>query len=174
MRAVLAGLNMTTKRSSSAELDRRYDAPLDAAEMAVVGVEIGMTMAAENIRDLQIGTHGPGSGGRHNFKRQTVERALRRSDRSRGNLGIARRRRETVVSQQHLHKAKSTPLSSKWVAKLWRSVYTLTFLVNPAAFLADRQAECRTVTSIGLSPRAGNNQSVGRVSRQYVLRISSN
>jgi len=37
---------MTTKRSSSAKLDRRHDAPLDAAKMAVVSVAIGMTMVA--------------------------------------------------------------------------------------------------------------------------------
>lgn len=34
----------------------------------------------------------------------------------------------------------STPFSSRCVAKLWRSVWTLTRLTRPAAFVADRQA----------------------------------
>ena len=50
MRAVLAGLDMTPKRSGSAQLDRRHDARLDAAKMALMGLRIGMAMAAENIR----------------------------------------------------------------------------------------------------------------------------
>ena len=37
MRAVLAGFDMTTKRSGSAELDCRHDARFDAAKMAVMG-----------------------------------------------------------------------------------------------------------------------------------------
>ena len=37
----------------------------------------------------------------------------------------------------------SVPLSRRWVAKLWRSVWTLTRLVSHAAFVADRQAEWR-------------------------------
>ena len=34
----------------------------------------------------------------------------------------------------------SVPFSSRWVAKLWRSVWTLTRLVRPAAFVAERDA----------------------------------
>jgi len=47
VRTVLARLDMTTKRSSSAELNRRPHAPLDATKMAVVGMAVGMTMAAK-------------------------------------------------------------------------------------------------------------------------------
>lgn len=57
MRAVLTGLDMTAKRCCPAELDRGHDAALDAAEMAVMGNTIGMTMAAKNIRHLQSGVH---------------------------------------------------------------------------------------------------------------------
>lgn len=57
MRAVLTGLDMTAKRCCPAELDRGHDAALDAAETAVMGNTIGMTMATKNIRHLQFGVH---------------------------------------------------------------------------------------------------------------------
>ena len=71
--AVLTGLDMTAKRRSPAELDRGHDAALDAAEMAVMGNTIGMIMATEDIRHLQLGARiaglrraapPPASGGR--------------------------------------------------------------------------------------------------------------
>ena len=63
VRAVLTGLDMTTERGGPAQLDRRHDAALDAAEMTVMGEAIGMTMAAEDIRHLQFGTHRPAQAG---------------------------------------------------------------------------------------------------------------
>src|ERR1700722_18290478 len=42
----------------------------------------------------------------------------------------------------------STPLSRRWVAKLWRRTCTLTRLSMLAATRAERQAACRTVGSI--------------------------
>jgi hypothetical protein len=68
MCAVLTGFNVAAERRAPAELDRRYDAALHAAEMAVVRTTIGRTMAAKDIRHLQIRTHRPGSGGRHHLK----------------------------------------------------------------------------------------------------------
>jgi hypothetical protein len=65
----------------------------------------------------------------------------------------------------------STPRSRRWVAKPCRKVCTLTFLLNPAALVADRQAECSTCTSIGLSPRPGNSQEVGRAGRRQVRKM---
>lgn len=57
----------------------------------------------------------------------------------------------------------SAPPSRRWVAKLWRSVNTVTRLSMPAAAHAERQAEYRTWTSRGLvSCRPGNNQIRGR------------
>jgi hypothetical protein len=38
----------------------------------------------------------------------------------------------------------SVPLSRRWVAKLWRSVCTVTCLAAPAAAQAERQAACNT------------------------------
>ena len=47
----------------------------------------------------------------------------------------------------------SVPPSSRWVAKLCRSVCTVTCLARPAAARADRQVACSTWTSIGLVHR---------------------
>ena len=56
----------------------------------------------------------------------------------------------------------STPLSRRWVAKLWRRTCTLTRLSMPAAARAERQAACRTVGSIGFClSRPGNKKSLG-------------
>jgi len=57
MAAVLAGLEVTTECCSPTKLDRRHDAALHAAEMAIVGETISLAMATEDIRHLQIGTH---------------------------------------------------------------------------------------------------------------------
>lgn len=54
---------MTAKRRSSAKLDRRHDAALDATEMAVMGSTVGMIMATEDIRHLQLGVHRPAHAG---------------------------------------------------------------------------------------------------------------
>ncbi len=51
----------------------------------------------------------------------------------------------------------------------------MTRLASPAALVAERQAACRTCTSIGLlSWRPGYSHSRGRARRQYVRRIASN
>jgi len=100
--AVFARLDMTAERRCPAQLDRRHDPALDAAEMAVMGQAERSTVAAENIRHLQIGTHGTGSGGRYHRDGQTIERALRRSDRRGGHMGVACRRRQVIVTEQDL------------------------------------------------------------------------
>lgn len=99
VRAILADLNMPTERRRPAQLDRGHDTALHPAEMAFVNSGIGMTMTAEDIRHLQLGTHGGTSGWRHHLEGQAIKRALRRSDRGHGNLSIARRRRQAVMPQ---------------------------------------------------------------------------
>src|SRR5690242_9256817 len=47
----------------------------------------------------------------------------------------------------------SVPLSSRWVAKLCRSVCTVTRLPRPDAAHADRQAACSTVALIDVEDR---------------------
>ena len=57
IRAVRTDLNMAAEHCCPAELDRRHDAALHAADMAVMGNTIGMTMATEDIRHLQFAAH---------------------------------------------------------------------------------------------------------------------
>lgn len=92
MCAVLASFYMIAKRGGPAELDRGHDAALHATDMTVMENAIGMTMATEDVRHLQLGAHAPGSGGRHNHKGQAIERALRPCDRARRHMDVARRR----------------------------------------------------------------------------------
>lgn len=51
----LAALDMAAKRGRPAQFDRRHDAALQASEVAVVSMDVGRAMAAENIRHLQGG-----------------------------------------------------------------------------------------------------------------------
>ena len=61
----------------------------------------------------------------------------------------------------------SVPASNRCVAKLWRSVCTVTRLAKPAAFYAERQAACTTCESIGrFSSRPGNSHWPGFTRRQ--------
>jgi hypothetical protein len=54
MCAVLAALDMTAERSRATNLDRRHDAPLGKADVAGVGRAPRITVAAEDIRHLQL------------------------------------------------------------------------------------------------------------------------
>ena len=54
MRAVLAALDMTAERGRTTNLDRRHDAPLSEAYVAGVGRAPCLTVAAENVRHLQL------------------------------------------------------------------------------------------------------------------------
>jgi hypothetical protein len=57
MAAIFAGLKVTAERCRPAELDSRHDPAFHAANMAIVGETISLTMAPEYIRHLQFGTH---------------------------------------------------------------------------------------------------------------------
>jgi hypothetical protein len=48
-----ADLGMATEVCRPAQFDRAHHAALDAPEMTVMGMAIGITMAAENIRHFQ-------------------------------------------------------------------------------------------------------------------------
>jgi len=69
MRAIFTRLDMTAKRCRPAKLDRGHDAAFDAAKMTVMDIAICMTMAAENIRQLQPGAHHSGSVRRYQLQR---------------------------------------------------------------------------------------------------------
>jgi hypothetical protein len=54
VRAILAALDMTAERSRPANLDRRHDASLGKADVAGIGRAPRLTVAAEDIRHLQL------------------------------------------------------------------------------------------------------------------------
>ena len=61
----------------------------------------------------------------------------------------------------------SVPASSRWVAKLCRSVWTVTGLAKPAARTATRQAACSVAVLTGRpASRPGNSQCAGLARRQ--------
>ena len=65
MRAVRALLDMAAERGGAAELDGPHDAPLHKAEVPLVGGAPGGTVAAEDVRHLQLRSgHRAGSGRR--------------------------------------------------------------------------------------------------------------
>jgi hypothetical protein len=85
---------MAAERGGPAQRDRRHDAALYPAEMAIVRLGVGRAMAAEDIRHLQGRAHGAASGWRHHLDAQAIERALRLRDRRRRHMCVARRRRQ--------------------------------------------------------------------------------
>ena len=100
-----AALDMAAERGGPAQFDRGHHAALDASEVAVVSLNVGRAMAAEDIRHLQVGGMARPSAGRHHLQAQAIERALRLRDRRRGNLRVARSGRQVAVSEQHLDDA---------------------------------------------------------------------
>lgn len=49
------------------------------------------------------------------------------------NVGVDLRRGEIRMAKHHLNGLRLAPPSSKWVAKVWRSVCGLMFFVMPAS-----------------------------------------
>ena len=56
VRTVLAALDMTAERGGATNLDCRHDPPLGEVDMAGVGCPPCLTMAAEDVRYLQLGS----------------------------------------------------------------------------------------------------------------------
>jgi hypothetical protein len=56
--AIRTLLRMAAERCRPTQLDGAHHAPLDAAEVTVMGAAIGGTVAAEDIRHFQSGRHG--------------------------------------------------------------------------------------------------------------------
>jgi hypothetical protein len=49
---------VTAQRRRAAQLDGAHHPPRDAAQMASLGAPIGVTVAAEDVRDFRPGRHG--------------------------------------------------------------------------------------------------------------------
>jgi hypothetical protein len=104
--AIVAGLDMAAERCRSTGHNGAHDAPLGAAEASFVRPAIGIPVAAENIRHLQVRGHVTRrSGGRHDFQCQPIERALRLPDKPVRDPRVARRARQVGMAQQHLNDA---------------------------------------------------------------------
>ena len=162
-----ATLGMAAEPRRAARFDRRHDAALDPAEMAGMGLAIGVTVTAEHVRHLQGGRHDPGSGRRHDLQLQAVERARRLADEPGRDPGVARRARQVAVTGQHLDDADVGAVLQEMRGEAVPQRVHRTRLPSPAAAQAERQAECSTCTSTGrLSSRPGNSQVAGRASRQ--------
>jgi len=57
MPAVLAGLDVAAQRSGATMLDRRHDLELMQAQMTGMGGPVGGTCYAEDVGDLERGSH---------------------------------------------------------------------------------------------------------------------
>ena len=104
--AIVARLDMTADRGGPTRHDRAHHAPLDATQTPSVGQSIGVAVPAQNVGEFEANA-GPVPGHRrstrwNDIQRQTIERALGRTDRMGGDLGVARRRRKIVVAEQDL------------------------------------------------------------------------
>src|SRR5436309_1833742 len=98
-------------------------------------------MPAQNIGNLDGGPVGAAVGADHHPHPAADHRGgVTSSDRRSSGLCVAR-----IVSVATCMIRISVPFSRRCVAKLWRSVWSVTRLVRPAAFTADRQAACNTV-----------------------------
>ena len=140
--AVLASFDAPAQGGRPAGFDCGHDAPLDPAEMAVIGAPKGLAVTAQDVGEFEVGSASGHrrSVGRRDLQLQTVEWALRRADRVGRHLRVARGRGKIVVAEQAWMILMSVPFSRRWVAKLWRSVCRVTRLSSPAAFVAERHA----------------------------------
>ena len=104
---------MPAQRRRPARLDRRHDAALGAAEVVGVGLPVGRAVAAEDIRHLQHGTHGAGSGGRGDRIGHDARRRLQGVQRAGGGAHFAGRQpqvagggAQAAVAEQQLDGAQ--------------------------------------------------------------------
>src|SRR4051794_18303101 len=173
--ALGAALDMAAERRGATRLDRAHDAPFGAAEVAGMRLAVRLAVAAEDIRHLERGHDWPVLVWRRFRQLQPVERADGVADRGSCDLGVTRRGRQMLMAEQHhgLRRGRlwivriSVPASSRWVAKLWRSVWTLTGFPSFAVSRALRHTQCSVLTWSGwLSLRPGNSQCFGRISCQ--------
>lgn len=101
-----AALDMAAQFGGPAQLDGAHRTALDASEMTVMSLPIRLAMAAEDIRHLQSRRHGRNrSARRYYLDVQPVEQARCAPDEAVRDLGIAPRRGQIVVAEQHLDNA---------------------------------------------------------------------
>src|SRR3974390_776801 len=140
---------MAAEGGRAARGDGTHDAAFVTAEMTDMGLPERFAVAAEDIRHLQCRSHDARSAGRHDLQAEPIEWARRLANGLGGDPGVARRARQAGMAEQDLNDAHV--LSRRCVAKLCRSVCTVTSLLRPAAVHAERQAACSTFETRGCS-----------------------
>jgi hypothetical protein len=104
--AVLASLDVSAERRRTASLDRGHDLALIEREPVALRDAKTVAVAAEDVRHLQLRTHGALLFGRHDHEREPVEGAGDVGDQMSGDLRVACRRRQLGMPEQHLDDAK--------------------------------------------------------------------
>jgi hypothetical protein len=89
------------------------------------------------------------SSWRRHFQRQAIERALCRADRTGRDLGVARCRRQIIVTEQNLDDPDVGSVLQEMGREAVAQRVHRHSLGQSRAFAADRQVACRTVGSIG-------------------------
>ena len=97
--AVVAPLDMATERCRPARRDGGHDPALVGQEPTALGSTKRLTVAAENVRHLQRGSHRSPLFGRNDLQSELIERARRPGDQSGRDLGIARCRLQVAVTE---------------------------------------------------------------------------
>ena len=115
MTALIALLDVTAKRGSSAALDRGHDATLCRAQRGAMPLAVGVAVAAEHVRHFRPGPgHRPrglevlGRGRRRldgHRTRQQVQRARRCADLAGGDPQVSGGSRKATVTKQQLNGA---------------------------------------------------------------------
>jgi hypothetical protein len=111
MRAVLAARHMPAEGRRAAVLNGAHDLELVEAQVAALGIAPCGPVAAEDVRDLQTwpghagGLRRPSDYFLWDERRKPVQRAHDLANEVGGHLGVARRRVELGMTEQHLNHA---------------------------------------------------------------------
>ncbi len=103
--AIVAALDVTAERGGATGRDRADHAPFDAAEMSGVRLLVTLAVAAKDVGQFERRPQLHRLSRRRHVQRQSVERAHRTGDDPGRDAGVERRRRQVVVTQQHLDDA---------------------------------------------------------------------
>lgn len=129
---VAALLDVATEHGHPTRRDGAHHASLHAAEVTGMRLSKTFAVAAEYVRHLQSRTHDARSAGRNDLQSQPVKR-------TRGLMVLVATWVQRAVLCKQVWPSStwmtpmSAPFSRRCVAKLWRSVCTVTSLFGPAA-----------------------------------------
>ena len=173
--AIVTALDVAAERRRAAGRDRSDHAPLHASEMSGVRPFVTFAVSVENVGQFERRPNLHRLSRRRHDQREFIERTGRAGDHLGRDVGIACRRFEPRMSEQDLNDPNVDPALQKMRCEAMPQHMHAHMLVEPsAAAVADRQAACSTLGSIGVSAgRPGNRNGLGRASRQYSRRMPS-